>query len=87
MNMSVAVGGAYYRGICNGVKGIWDGGKILVTEPGKVWDGICQATSEFLESPLENTWEFLGDMKDGFIDSVWRSTPQEIAGRCRRAGI
>ena len=23
--------------------------------------------------------EFLGDMKDGFIDSVWRSTPQEIA--------
>ena len=23
--------------------------------------------------------EFLGDIKDGFIDSVWRSTPQEIA--------
>ena len=79
MNMSVAVGGAYYRGICNGVKGIWDGGKMLVTETDKVLEGIYQSGSEFLEAPLKNTWEFLGDIKDGFIDSVWRSTPQEIA--------
>ena len=52
---------------------------MLVTETDKVLEGIYQSGSEFLEAPLKNTWEFLGDMKDGFIDSVWRSTPQEIA--------
>ena len=79
LNMVAATKGAYYRGMYNGVKGIWDGGKMLVTETDKVLEGIYQSGSEFLEAPLKNTWEFLGDMKDGFIDSVWRSTPQEIA--------
>ena len=79
MNMIAATKGAYCRGICNGIKGIWDGGKMLVTETDKVLEGIYQSGSEFLEAPLKNTWEFLGDIKDGFIDSVWRSTPQEIA--------
>ena len=77
--MIAATKGAYCRGICNGIKGIWDGGKMLVTETDKVLEGIYQSGSEFLEAPLKNTWEFLGDIKDGFIDSVWRSTPQEIA--------
>ena len=79
LNMVAATKGAYYRGMYNGVKGIWDGGKMLVTETDKVLEGIYQSGSEFLEAPLKNTWEFLGDIKDGFIDSVWRSTPQEIA--------
>ena len=79
LNMVAATKGAYYRGMYNGIKGIWDGGKMLVTETDKVLEGIYQSGSEFLEAPLKNTWEFLGDIKDGFIDSVWRSTPQEIA--------
>ena len=79
LNMVAATKGAYYRGMYNGVKGIWDGGEMLVTETDKVLEGIYQSGSEFLEAPLKNTWEFLGDIKDGFIDSVWRSTPQEIA--------
>jgi len=79
MNMRAAVKGAFVRGVWNGLKGMWDGAVVLVTEPGKVWDAVCEGTSNFMEHPWQSTKEFASETWDNAVDATWRATPQEMS--------
>ncbi len=79
MNMRAAVKGAFVRGVWNGLKGMWDGAVVLVTEPGKVWDAACEGTSNFMEHPWQSTKEFASETWDSAVDAIWRATPQEMS--------
>jgi hypothetical protein len=79
INMVGATKGALARGVGNSLKGTYDTVKTLVTEPGKVWDAVSSGASDFIEHPIQNTKEFLGETFDGIVDAVWRSTPQDMA--------
>ncbi len=77
--MKAAVKGAFVRGAWNGLKGMWDGAVVLVTEPEKVWDAVCEGTSNFMEHPWQSTKEFASETWDDFVDATWRATPQEMS--------
>lgn len=79
INMLGATRGALQRGAWNSVKGTFDTVKVLVTEPGQVLETISSGVSDFVEHPWESTKKFVGETVDGFVDAVWRSTPQDMA--------
>ena len=77
--MKMVTNGAVLKGIWNGLKGMWDGVVVLVTEPEKVSNAICESTSNFMEHPWQSTKEFVSETWGDFVDATWRSTSQEMA--------
>ena len=79
MTMVGATTGAKYRGLWNSAKGTYDGVKMLVTEPGKVWEAVSSGASDFIEHPIQSTKKFVSETYNDVVDAVWRSTPQDMA--------